>query len=54
MLQPDFRTAIERNKDEVKKMLGSEIVLRYYYQRGQAAYNIRFDDELKRAIKELQ
>ena len=54
MLQPDFRTAIERNKDEVKKMLGTEIVLRYYYQRGQAAYNIRFDDELKRALKELQ
>jgi len=54
MLQPDFRSAIQRNKDEVKKMLGSEIVLRYYYQRGQAAYNIRFDDELKRALQELK
>ena len=54
MLTPDFRKAIERNKEEVKEMLGSEIVLRYYYQRGQAAYQIRFDDELKRALKELR
>ena len=54
MLTPDFREAIERNKDEVKEMLGSEIVLRYYYQRGQAAYNLRFDDEIKRALSELK
>ena len=54
MLTPDFRKAIERNKEEVKEMLGSEIVLRYYYQRGQAAYQIRFDDELRRALKELR
>jgi carboxyl-terminal processing protease len=54
VLTPDFRAAIERNKDEVKEMLGSEIVLRYYYQRGQAAYNLRFDDELHRALQELK
>ena len=50
LLQPDFRAAIDRNKEEVKKLLGAEIVLRYYYQRGQAAYSIRYDDELKRAV----
>ena len=54
ILTPDFREAIERNKEEVKSMLGSEIVLRYYYQKGQAAYNLRFDDELKRALSELK
>ena len=54
MLTPDFREAIERNKYEVKEMLGSEIVLRYYYEKGQAAYNLRFDDELKRALSELK
>ena len=54
MLTPDFREAIERNKDEVKEMLGSEIVLRYYYEKGQAAYNLRFDDEIKRALSELK
>ena len=38
----------------IKQMLGADIVLRYYYQKGQAAYQLRFDDELKRALKELQ
>lgn len=53
-LQPSFREAIYRNQDEVKSLLGSEIVLRYYYQRGQAAYQLRFDDELKRALSECK
>lgn len=54
MLKPDFRAAIERNIEEVKTLLGSEIVLRYYYQKGQAAYQLRFDKELKRALQELK
>ena len=54
ILTPNFREAIVRHKDEVKELLGSEIVLRYYYQKGQAAYNIRFDDELKRALHEIK
>jgi hypothetical protein len=54
VLKADFREAILRNKEEVKQMLGADIVLRYYYQKGQAAYQLRFDDELKRALKELQ
>lgn len=54
MLKPDFRAAIERNIDEVKQLLGSEIVLRYYYQKGQAAYQLRFDKELERALQELK
>ena len=54
MLQPDFRAAIERNKEEVKQFLGAEIVLRYYYQKGQAAYNLRYDEELKRALQEIK
>lgn len=53
-LQPSFREAIYRNLEEVKSLLGSEIVLRYYYQRGQAAYQLRFDDELKRALSECK
>ena len=40
--------------DEVKELLGTEIVLRYYYQRGQAAYQVRFDKEIKRALAELK
>lgn len=53
MLTPDFREAIIRNKEEVKQMLGSEIVLRYYYQKGQAAYNIRFDEVIQRGLTSL-
>lgn len=53
-LLPSFREAIYRNLDEVKSLLGSEIILRYYYQRGQAAYQLRFDDELKRALSECK
>lgn len=53
-LQPSFREAIYRNLDEVKSLLGSEIVLRYYYQRGKAAYQLRFDDEFKRALTECK
>ena len=53
-LQPSFREAIYRNLEEVKSLLGSEIVLRYYYQRGQAAYQLRFDNELKRALSECK
>ena len=53
MLTPDFREAIKRNKEEVKQMLGAEIVLRYYYQRGHAAYQLRYDEEIKRALKEF-
>ena len=54
VLTPDFRKAIEKHKDEVKQLLGTEIVLRYYFQKGQAAYNLRYDKELKRALKELK
>lgn len=53
-LKQDFRAAIKRHEERVKELLGSEIVLRYYYQRGQAAYQLRFDDELKRALQELK
>ncbi|MCR5050273.1 MAG: S41 family peptidase [Paludibacteraceae bacterium] len=54
ILKPDFRDAIRRNSSEVKEMVGNEIVLRYYYQRGQAAYQLRFDEEFRRALKELK
>lgn len=54
MLRPNYKEAIQRNKEEVQSLLGAEIVLRYYYQKGQAAYQIRFDKELKRALDELK
>lgn len=50
-LKPSFQEAIERNKDEVKEMLGAEIVERFYFQKGRIAYLLRFDKELKRALE---
>ena len=54
ILRPSYKEAIARNKEGVKELLGSEIVLRYYYQKGQIAYSLRFDKELKRALQELK
>lgn len=50
----DYRKAIQRNRREVEELLGAEIVKRYYYQRGNYAYMLRFDPELKRAIEEVK
>ena len=50
-LTVDYRHAIARNRQEVEKMLGSEIVKRYYYHRGHYAYVLRFDEQLKQAIQ---
>lgn len=52
-LRPSFREAIYRNLEEVQRMLGSEIVLRYYYQAGQLCYGLRFDKDLHRALQEF-
>jgi carboxyl-terminal processing protease len=53
ILTMDYRQAIARNKEEIKEWLGSEIIKRYYYQRGHYAYMLRFDPELQRAIQEI-
>lgn len=50
-LKPSFQEAIQRNKEEVKEMLGAEIMERYYFQKGRIAYLLRFDKELKRALE---
>ena len=50
-LTPNFRDAIERHKDEVKSFLGSEIISRYYYQKGKFAFMLRDDKVLKKALE---
>ena len=52
-LTVDYRAAIQRHRKEVEKMLGGEIVKRYYYHRGYYAYLLRYDTEIKRAIEEV-
>lgn len=53
-LTVDYRAAIQRNRQEVERLLGSEIVKRYYYHRGMYAYMLRFDDQLQQALQSFQ
>ena len=53
-LTEDYRTAIERNREVVEEMLGSEIIKRYYYHRGYYAYMLRYDKQLDRAVEEVK
>lgn len=53
-LRPSYHDAIFRHHEEVERLLGSEIVLRYYYQKGQTEYNLRYDKVLDRAIEEMR
>jgi carboxyl-terminal processing protease len=50
-LTVDYRTAIQRHRDEIEKLLGGEIVKRYYYHRGYYAYIWRYDKDIQRAIE---
>ena len=47
----DYRAAIQRNRTEVERLLGSEIVKRYYYHRGYYAYMLRYDEDIQRALE---
>lgn len=50
-LTVDYRAAIQRNRKEVERLLGGEIVKRYYYYQGYYAYMIRYDEEIERALE---
>lgn len=46
----DKKADLLKNKQEVQKMLESEIVSRYYYLRGRIAHSLRSDEDLNKAI----
>jgi carboxyl-terminal processing protease len=46
----DKKQDLQKNQAEVKDMLESEIISRYYYQRGRIAHSLRNDDELAKAL----
>jgi len=52
-LTPSYREAILNHQEQVKQLLSEEIMERYYFQRGRIAYVLRHDDELVRAISQL-
>lgn len=45
---------LDKHKDEIKKLLASEIISRYYFQRGQIIFNLRDDADVSEAIRTLQ
>jgi carboxyl-terminal processing protease len=49
----DKKQDLQKNQAEVKTMLESEIISRYYYQRGRIAHSLRDDDELAKAVSIL-
>ncbi len=50
-LQPSYHMAVMKHKDEVKRLLGADIVERYYFQKGRIAYMLRDDKALLRAVE---
>lgn len=52
-LTPDYVEAIHQHEEEVKEMMGREIIQRYYFQKGAIAFALKTDKELQRALQEL-
>lgn len=53
-LNPDYRQAIEKHKEQVIDAMGAEIIERYYYQQGRVAWVLRKDKGLSEAVKQLK
>lgn len=52
-LTPDLERDFDRNKEAIKKLLASEIVVRNYYQRGRVMESLKDDKVLDKAIEVL-
>lgn len=52
-LTHDLARDLEYNKDDIKQMLASEILAAYYYQAGVTEYGLRYDTQMKEALKLL-
>ncbi|HEY0244786.1 MAG TPA: S41 family peptidase [Mucilaginibacter sp.] len=45
---------LQQHKDEIKQVLESEIISRYYFDKGRYETNFKYDKELSRAVKTMQ
>lgn len=52
-LTPDLDRDFNRFKDQVKDLMASEIVKRYYYQQGELVQNLKDDPVLEKALEVL-
>lgn len=53
LLTPNLDRDFDLYKDQVKKLLASEIVKRYYYQKGELLESLKDDEVLEKAIEVL-
>lgn len=49
----NFAYDFEYWRKDIKKLIETTIISRYYYQKGEAEYNLRYDKDLKLALKVL-
>lgn len=52
-LIPDLERDFDRNKERIKEVLASEIMKRYYYQKGDLIQSLRDDKVLEKALEVL-
>ncbi|MCQ2201738.1 MAG: S41 family peptidase [Bacteroidales bacterium] len=53
-LKPQLEKDLEINKDEIKELVESEIMVNKYYRAGGLAHGLRYDKEVDEAIKVLK
>ena len=53
-LKPNLERDLERYKKEIKQLISSEIIKRYYYQSGEVQYHLRDDKTFQKALDVLQ
>lgn len=53
MLVPNLDRDLETFKDDIIRQINTEIIKRYYYQKGEAIYTLKNDKEIARAIEIL-
>jgi len=53
-LESNKKDDLNKFKSEIKELITSEIVSRYYYQKGRIIATLQFDKEVKEAIKVLE
>ncbi|MDR0844964.1 MAG: S41 family peptidase [Tannerella sp.] len=52
-LVPDLDKDLVRYKDQIKKLISSEIIKRYYYQKGEVIESLKGDETLEKALSVL-
>jgi len=52
-LKPNLSHDLERYKKDIKQLVASEIIKRYYYERGEIQYNLRDDQTFQKALEVL-